>query len=88
MCLLDREAAHIPQKPSHLVFVIFAPAEGDSRQAGKSTLAVRTTHSRVAQGAQTIHPLWNLRLPQVPNRSRKETFLGMLFHKIVNTKVK
>lgn len=57
--------------------------EGDSTQADTSVLAVRTTHSRVAQGAQTIHSLWNLRLTQVTNRSTKEIFLSRVLHKMV-----
>lgn len=56
--------------------------EGDSRQADTTVLAVRTTHSRVAQGAQTVHSLWNLRLTQVTNRSTKEIFLSHILHKL------
>lgn len=33
--------------------------------------AVHTTHSRVAQGAQAIHSLWNLRLVEVTHRTIK-----------------
>lgn len=43
--------------------------------------AVHTTHSRVAQGAQAIHSLWNLRLAEVTHRTVK-TGGDMLFHKL------
>lgn len=33
--------------------------------------AVHTTHGRVAQGAQAIHSLWNLRLAEVTHRTIK-----------------
>lgn len=78
----QRSWIHSRKTPSHLVFVIFVTDEGDSRQLDQTMLAVRTTHSRVAQGAQTIHSLWNLRLTQVTNRTNR-IFLAMLFHKIV-----
>lgn len=70
----QRSWIHSRKTPSHLVFVIFVTDEGDSRQLDQTMLAVRTTHSRVAQGAQTIHSLWNLRLTQVTNRTNRIFF--------------